>query len=300
MEEVGYVYNRSAANLRSALTNTVGLIIPDISNPIYSDLLAGLEEVLTPLGKAVLIADTNESMDRQTHFLLRMLEMRVDGLIISSVAETHPSKLDAYVRVGVPVVQVLRSMDEAPFDYAGINNRLGARKATEHILDLGHQQVAFVGSAISPSVNRERYLGFCEAFSARGLAAESMPVFSSQHTFGAAALGAKMLLSKKPAPTGLVCFNDIIAFGATLGMYELGLVPGQDVSVIGFDDVEAAASWRPPLTTMSIEARLIGKHAGTLLSNRMKDPDLPICTMVSEAILKKRKSCAPFTPSSHS
>ncbi len=293
MVEVGYVYNRSAANLRSSLTNTVGLIIPDIANPIYSDLLTGVEDVLNPLGKAVFIADTNESQERQSHFLQRMLEMRVDGLIVSMVAGTKSAALTQYIHIGVPVIQVLRMIEDAPFDYAGINNRLGARRATEHLLDLGHRHIGFVGSATSPSVNQVRYLGFCDAVRSRNLSAESMPVITCKHSFAAAAVATKQIVSVPAPPTGLVCYNDLIAFGATLGLYELGLVPGQDISLIGFDDIEAAENWRPPLTTMSIEARQIGRHAGTLLTNRMKNIDLPICSMVSEAILKKRDTTAP-------
>ncbi len=293
MVEVGYVYNRSAANLRSSQTNTVGLIIPDIANPVYSDLLSGVEEVLDRLGKVVFVADTNELLDRQSHFLMRMLEMRVDGLIISTVSGTSPTALSPYIRESVPVVQVLRMMDGAPLDYAGINNRLGARRATDYLLELGHKQIAFIGSSVSPSVNQERYKGFCDAFQNRGLAHESMPAVTCRHSYGAAAQAAKTVVAGSPSPTALVCFNDIIAFGATLGLYELGLVPGQDVSVIGFDDVEAAASWRPPLATMSIEARLIGKQAASLLAQRMEDHDLPVRSLVTEAVLQKRESCSP-------
>ena len=293
MVEVGYVYNRSAANLRSSLTNTVGLIIPDIANPIYSDLLTGLEDVLNPLGKAVFIADTNESSERQSHLLQRMLEMRVDGLIISMVAGTQPEALSPYARIGIPVVQVLRMIENAPFDYAGINNRMGARRAVEHLLDLGHRHIGFVGSATSPSVNQVRYTGFCDAVRSRDLLAESMPTITCKHSFAAAAVATKTIISTPTPPTALVCYNDLIAFGATLGLYELGLTPGLDISLIGFDDIEAAENWRPPLTTMSIEARQIGRNAGTLLANRINNIDLPICSMVSEAILKKRETSAP-------
>jgi LacI family transcriptional regulator len=293
MAEVDYVYNRSAAYLRSSATNTVGLIIPNIANPIYSDLLAGVEEVLEPLGKAVFIADTKESIDRQSHFLTRMLEMRVDGLIISAVAGTPVEAFSPYQRIGVPLVQALRVNEGAPFDYAGINNRLAAHCATEHLLGLGHRCVAFIGSSISPSVNEERYRGFCEAIAAHGLDPETMPVTSCRHEFGAAAWATKTLVLKQPSPSGLICFNDLVAFGATLALYELGLTPGQDISVIGFDDIEAAASWRPPLSTMSIEAQRIGKHAATLLADRIGNADLPICTMVSEAVLKTRETSGP-------
>lgn len=293
MIDAGYVYNRSAANLRSSQTNTVGLIIPDISNPVYAELLSGLEEILDPLGKVVFVADTNELFERQSHFLQRLLEMRVDGLIISTVSGTPVSVLAPYLRENIPLVQVLRMIEGAPFDYTGINNRLGARQATDYLLQLGHQRIAFIGSLISPSVNRDRYQGFCEAVENHGLSPASMPMITCRHTYGAAAQATKTILAEDSTATGLVCFNDIIAFGATLGLYELGLSPGHDVSVIGFDNVEAACNWRPPLTTMSIEARLIGKHAATLLAQRMEQRDLPTRALFSEAKLMIRESCYP-------
>lgn len=293
MQEAGYVYNRAAANLRSSQTNTVGLIIPDISNPVYAELLSGLEEVLDPLGKVVFVADTNELFERQSHFLQRLLEMRVDGLIISTVSGTPTSVLEPYRKENIPLVQVLRMIEGAPFDYAGINNRLGARQAADHMLQLGHRQIAFLGSLISPSVNRERYMGFCDAIEQRGFSPASMPMMTCRHTYGAAAQAAKNILAESPETTGLVCFNDIIAFGATLGLYELGLSPGHDVSVVGFDDVEAACNWRPPLTTMSIGARQLGKYAASLLAQRMEQPDLPIRTQYSEAKLQVRESTFP-------
>ena len=293
MQTAGYVYNRSAANLRSSQTNTIGLIIPDISNPVYADLLAGIEEVLDPLGKVVFVADTNESLERQAHFLQRLLEMRVDGLIISTVSGTPASALSPYVRENIPLVQTLRKIDDAPFDYSGINNRQGARQAADYLLQIGHRDIAFIGSLISPSVNNERYQGFCEAVAERGLAPASMPTITCRHAYGAAAQAAKNILADKPATTGIVCFNDIIAFGATLGIYELGLSPGQDISIVGFDDIEAARNWRPPLTTMSIEARLLGRQAATLLAQRMEKADLPPRQQYSKAVLQIRESCAP-------
>ena len=293
MQEIGYVYNRSAANLRSSLTQTVGLVIPDIANPIYSDLLAGIEDILTPLGKAVFIADTNESLERQNHFLQRMLEMRVDGLIISTVSGTPVTCFAPYQRIGIPIVQVLRKLPGAALDYAGTDNRRGAFEAAAHLLNLGHRRLAYIGSAVSPSVNRERFQGICDALLVHGVDTGGLPTLTSSHGFGDAAQATRNLLAEHPEVTGILCYNDLIALGATLGLNELGLNPGRDISLVGFDNIDAASNWRPPLTTMSIEARTIGRNAGTLLSSRLENPDAPAQDQVTEARLIARSTSAP-------
>jgi LacI family transcriptional regulator len=293
MVEVGYVYNRAAANLRSSRSNTIGLVIPEIANPLYAEVLAGVEEAVGRHDQQVLVASTNESLDRQEHLLTRMLEMRVDGLIISAATGTTVAMLAAYARSGVPVVQVLRAVDPTHLDYSGTSNRIGARLATQHVLSLGHRRVAFIGSSVATSVSDERRRGYNDALAARGLSADPAAITQCRPTFGDAADAVRTMLSQPDAPTALVCFNDIIAFGATLALYELGLEPGADVAVIGFDDIEWAQSWRPALTTMAIQPRQIGADAGRLLRERLQAPDAPARVVLSEARLMVRNTCAP-------
>jgi LacI family transcriptional regulator len=276
MAEVGYVYNRSAANLRSSRTDTIGLVIPEIANPVYAEILQGIEKCMAPLGKQVVMASTSESLEVQDRILQRMLEMRVDGLIISAATGSAPSTFDACIRAGVPVVQVLRSVDSARLDYAGTDNRAGAGRATRHLLSLGHTRLAFLGSSVATSVSHDRYLGYCDALQEKGL--------------GDAAAAAHRLLSSANPPTALVCFNDIVAFGVTMALYERGQEPGRDVSVIGFDNIEWAENWRPALSTMSISALEIGRHAGELLSRRLQDKEEAPQRMISEATLIERRS----------
>lgn len=294
MVEVGYVYNRSAANLRSSRTNIVGLVIPEIANPLYAEVLAGVEAALDPMGKQVFIASTNESVERQDYLLNRLLEMRVDGLIISAATGTTPQMLAAYERAGVAVVQALRSLDATRFDYSGTDNRSGVERATGYMLELGHREVAFIGSSVATSVSRERHRGYCDAMAACGLSPRPEHVTQCRPAFGDAADATRALLRQPVAPTALVCFNDIIAFGATLALYECALEPGRDVSIIGFDDIEWARSWRPALTTMAIDPRRIGLEAGRLMLERLGAPG-PAAprTVLHEATLVARSTCAP-------
>lgn len=292
MVEVGYVYNRAAANLRSSRTNTIGLVIPEIANPLYAEVLAGVEEAIEPFDQHVLVASTNESLERQEHLLMRMLEMRVDGVIISAATGTTAAMLAGCVRSGVPVVQVLRAVDPVRLDYSGTSNRVGVRRATEYLLDLGHRRVGFIGSSVATSVSDERRRGYRDALAARRLRADPACITQCRPEFGDAADATRALLSQSDPPTALVCFNDIIAFGATLALYELGLEPGVDVSVIGFDNIAWAENWRPALTTMAIEPRQIGHQAGRLLLERLRTPTSAARVVLSEARLVIRNTCA--------
>ncbi|HTH61105.1 MAG TPA: LacI family DNA-binding transcriptional regulator [Paraburkholderia sp.] len=293
MRECGYIYNRTAANLRSSRTNTVGLIVPEISNPIYADILAGIEASLEPLGKFVLLASTGESLERQDHFLQRMLEIQVDGLILSGATGTGVDAVEACVAAGVPIVQVLRQFDTTSLDYAGTDNLRGVHSATQYLVRLGHRRIAYLGSSVALTVNADREAGYALALRDDGVAPDPQLVATCPPRYNDAARAALSLLRLDSPPTAIVCFNDVIACGATLGIYELGLEPGRHVSVVGFDDIEAAANWRPAMTSMSIRAREIGEHAGALLAERIDGSRTERKMVLSEAKLVERDSCAP-------
>jgi LacI family transcriptional regulator len=292
MQQCGYIYNRTAASLRTSRTNTVGLIVPEISNPVYGAILAGVEAALDPLGKLILLAATGESLTRQEHFLQRMLEIKVDGIILSGATGSRVDAVATCLSAEVPVVQVLRQFDTTALDYAGTDNPRGIQASTEHLLRLGHRRIAYLGSSVAVSVNTERQTGYTRALMNAGIAPDEHLVLACPPRYGDAARATLMLLKLESPPTAIVCFNDVIACGATLGIYELGLEPGKQVSVIGFDDIEAAANWRPALTSMSIRAREIGYDAGMLLAERIEGKRTERKVVLSEAQLIERDSCA--------
>ena len=292
MAQLGYVYNRGAANLRSSRSRLVGLVLPDLSNPVFAEVVSGVEAACDAEGLHVLVVHSGDSRERQAELLQRLLEMRVDGLIISAATGTTQDDVSAYARSDIPVVQVLRRFAPDVLDYAGTDNHAGIQHATEHMLALGHQRVAFIGNASATSVSHERHEGYLHALREAGIAARPEYSVSCHQNLDDASRTAQALLDLPEPPTALVCFSDVIAFGATLGLYQRGLEPGRDVSVMGFDDVPWARSWRPALSTMAIAPRDIGRAAGGLLLRRIAAPGVEPLSHISDAVLVQRASTA--------
>src|SRR5262245_29436169 len=194
MQQCGYIYNRTAASLRTSRTNTVGLIVPEISNPVYGDILAGIEAALDPLGKLILLASTGESLTRQQHFLQRMLEIKVDGVILSGATGTDVDAVAMCLAADVPVVQVLRQFDTTALDYAGTDNPRGIQGACEHLLRLGHRRIAYVGSSVAVSVNAERQAGYTRALQDAGVAVDANMVLACPPRYNDAARATLALL----------------------------------------------------------------------------------------------------------
>src|SRR6516165_2544869 len=146
INELGYVYDRAAANLRTRLTHTVGLIVCEITNPFYAELTAGIDEALDRAGWVAFLANTAESPLRQERFIARMREHRVDGFLLSPAEGTDPEQIRGLRRLGIPVVQFLRRLERVDVDHVGADFRLGMTLATEHLIRLGHRRIAFVGA----------------------------------------------------------------------------------------------------------------------------------------------------------
>jgi LacI family transcriptional regulator len=275
MRACGYVYNRSAANLRAARTYTIGLVVSDVTNPFYAELVAGVEAVLEAAGNVVFITNTEESGERQQRFLRRMLEQRVDGVLISAAGGTKPSAFDAFADARIPVVQMLRAVDTQRFDYVTGDNRLGTSLAAEHLIRSGHRRIGYLGTRVGSTVTAERLEGFRETLVRYGLAPDPRTIRSCLPNWQEAKSATAEILAAPRVPTALLCFNDFIALGAMLAIAESGRVPGRDLAVVGFDDIELASAWRPSLTTVAVRAREMGNEAGRLLLQRIASPSRP-------------------------
>jgi LacI family transcriptional regulator len=265
-----YVYDRGAARMRGKSSQTVGLVVTDLTNSFYAEFIAGVDEALDACGRIALLANTGEDVDRQRRVLERFREHAVDGVILCAAEGASPAFVDRLREWGMPCVQALREVGHAATDFVGTDNRLGTEMATEHLVRRGHRSIVFIGGAATTSVSQLRRQGYADAMQSNGL---SPVIFRCRSTKQEAALAAREAFAGDDAPTAAVCFNDPVAMGVTLGVRQLRRTPGEEVAVIGFDDTADAALWVPGLSSIAIHPAEIGAAAAKLLMRRILDPD---------------------------
>jgi LacI family transcriptional regulator len=287
---LGYVYDRAAANMRTRSTQTIGLVVCEITNPFYAELTAGIDDVLDRAGWVAFLANTAESPARQDRFIARMREHRVDGLLLAPAEGTDPRIVDDLRAAGVPVIQMLRRLGKRDTDQVSADFRLGMTLAAEHLIRLGHKRIAFVGSGRRASPASDRALAYRETLTRYGLPIGPIVNCLPTREEGARAV-AELMRGEASDPTALLCYNDICAFGVLLGLADRGLVAGRDCAVIGFDNIAEAAFHRPALTTIAIDARRLGEEAANLLLQRIKTPNGPPESIVLPPKLIVRSSC---------
>ncbi len=273
MKELGYVYDRVAANLRSKDSSTVGLIIMELSNTFYSELLVGLHHKLDKCGKTIILGTTFDSPEIQERLLSTMLEHRVAGIILSAVPGSPSEPIDQICKLGIPVVLIGRKLDTTLCDYVGIDNVLGGQLATSHLIEQGHRRIAFIGGYSLLSSWRGRKEGYDFALTLSGIDTDPDLIVESPATLQGGVDSIQKILRLPNPPTAVFCYNDSIAIGAMMKMKEMGVIPGQDMAVVGFDDIPEASIITPKLTTVSSAPRLMGVHAARLLQARMEGLD---------------------------
>jgi LacI family transcriptional regulator len=270
---VGYVYNRGAARLRTGMSGTIGLIVPEITNPFYAELTAGIDEILDTEGRLTFLANSNDDPDRQERFIRRIREQGVDGIILCAAAGSSPALLRQLRAWRMAFVQILRSIDGADGDLVAPDFRRGTLAAVDHLVSAGHRRIALMPSAKNTSAASLRIDAFVTAMQGRGLEPGAiLPCASSRSE---AAKGVGRLLNTAEPPSALICHNDLMALGVMGELRRRGLVPGRDLGIIGFDDIPEASNSVPGLTTIATRPNDVGTEAARLLLRRIAAPDWP-------------------------
>ncbi len=270
MRELGYVYNRSAANLRTQRTHILGMVIANVSNPFYGILASGIEQACNREDYLTIYADSGEDSARQDLIISRLIEQGVAGIFLCPAEGSTPDVVLADRMPGTPVVQIMRHLDGNEGSYVGPDNVQGAAEAVEHLIGLGHKRIAMLSGPESWSSGRERKLGYLNALKDNGIQIHEELIIPVPIDRKASMQATLALLDRSQPPTAIFCFNDTMAFGAMLGLMNKGRVPGRDIAVMGFDDIPEAALWTPSLSTVAIDATEIGRLAAELLLREVR------------------------------
>jgi LacI family transcriptional regulator len=291
MSSLGYVPHRGAASLRTQRSGTIGLVIPDITNPFFAEMTVGIEAELDQAEHTVLLGNTAERLSKQDRLLATMHEHRADGVLLCPVEDTQPDTLSSLDGWRLPHVLFVRYIEGIDADYVGADNVGGAQLAVEHLIEHGHRRIAFAGGPANASARHDRLRGYRRALERHGLPIDESLQPTSPTTQHGGSRAMRALLERPDPPTAVLCYNDVVAFGATFAVQANGGRVGRDVAIIGFDDISEAALWHPPLTTISAAPRRIGEEAARLLLERIAQPERPPRQVILSPRLIVRGSC---------
>ena len=289
---LGYRPNSIARGLKTSRSYTIGVVVPDLRNPLFPPIARGIEEGLEPAGYTSLLANTDNDPERERLSFDALRARQVDGYITASARREHPLLLELAAN-GRPLVLVNRATDDDALPSVVPDDRDGMRQAVEHLVSLGHGRIAHLAGPFTLSTGVHRYEGFVEAMAAHGLAVDpDLVVSGTGYTEDEGARLSRALLEAGRRFTAVLAGNDLMAVGCLDALREAGLQCPRDVSVVGFNDMTWSARLSPPLTTVRVPHQLLGLEAATLLLERLADPGTPPRHVVLPVELVVRESTA--------
>jgi LacI family transcriptional regulator len=289
-ERLGYRPDTVAASLRSGRSNMVGIIVPDIANPVFSPIISGLESVLSARGYALIVADPQPRRSGDDDIIQRLVARRVDGLVLANVA-LRDDAVERCVNWQVPVVLVNRAEAEARVPSVVSDDVAGMGLAVAHLLELGHRHILHLAGPQSLSTGSLRRRGFIDAMSAAGLAPNDEDIEEADaFTRDAGHAAARRLLARRPQASAIVAANDLLALGVYEALREMGRRCPQDLSVIGHNDMPLVDLVDPPLSTVRISHREMGEQTGELLLDLIEGVRTDAPRVVTAPLLVIRRS----------
>ncbi len=273
-EEVGFRPNRLATGLRTGQTRVLGLVLADITNPFYPEIAGGVIAAAAEAGYEVFLSHSGVDGRLAAEEVRALCDHQCAALVFTSLTVDDGPLITDVVAANVPVVQTIRRVPGLPADFVGIDDRSGAREAAQHLVHLGHRDVALLTGPLASSASAERAIGFREALGgARALPADDW-IVECQLTVESGYAGAeRVLAARQRPPSALLCGNDLIALGAIDALADCGLAVPDDVSVVGYDDIWFSSSRLVQLTTVRQPRDAIGRAAVSLALDRLADAD---------------------------
>ena len=285
-----------ARSLKTRRSATIGVIVPDITNPLFPPIVRGVEDCLAPKGYVALIGNTDNDDARERLVLERMRARYIDGLVVATARRHHPLLVET-AHSGLPLVLVNRVVDDQLLPSVSTDDHMGIREAVSHLTELGHRRIAHVAGPQPLSTGFGRYRGFVAGLEAHGLPGDAAPVaFADAFSEDEGARCMAELLDAGARFSAVVAGNDLLALGCLRTFAERGIQCPADVSLIGFNDMPFMDRIAPPLTTVRLPQYDVGTAAAQLLLEYVADPSAPVKIIFLRPELVLRASTAPPAP----
>ena len=292
--DLGYVPNTSAQGLRTNTTKLLGLVIPSTLNPIYARIVSAIEERTHDFGYDLLIAQTQNKSEREDACLRRLLARRVDGLLITPVYRFE-AEARIYHEIAVRKIPTVLLGPPAPFckNFPGIETQEleASYRATKHLLELGHQKIAYLTGPPAAPWAHERFEGYRRALRDAGLQPDDKLVFQAGSTIEDGANATLQMVNEGCQPTAVQAVSDLVAIGCAETLLQQGLKIPEDISLVGFGNILAAEYFRVPLTTVRQPKHRLGVAAVEALIKLIRKEPIELKPLTAE--LEVRKSSAP-------
>ncbi|RFC64320.1 LacI family transcriptional regulator [Fulvimarina endophytica] len=288
--DLGYIYNRRAASLRTSRSGIVGVCVHDVMNPFFGEILKYVEHELDRRRQTFILSNHYDDLSKQRAFVDTLLQLGADGLILSPAVGTPAADIQLAEGNDLPTVLIARTIEGAGVCGFRGDDAFGMALAVDHLIADGHRAIAMVGGTEQTSTGRDRAAGWRSAL--RKAEIEPRPEWriegprSRDAGFQAGLAFAKM----DDRPTAAVCFSDLVALGFMYGLARAGLTPGSDIAVIGYDDIEEAGIATPSLSTVSNGQAEVGHRAAGALLDRLAGNPPSEETVLIRPTLKIRDS----------
>jgi LacI family transcriptional regulator len=266
--DLGYIPDQLARGLRIKRTNTIGLIIPDISNPFFSTIARNIEINARRAGCSIILSDCQEDSQLEIESVRLLRGRKVDGFLVCPVGEEY-EHLAALVDNNIPLVTIDRKFPELKCSSVTSDNYQGAFDAVSYFIENNHRIIACIQGKVNTTVNDERVQGYRDALAKYQLPVDDSLIIGESFGKKNGYIGAKILLSRKPRPTAIFSASNLISLGAMSAILEDGLQIPNDISMISFDDQPYSDYLIAPMTTVTQQTSEIGQIAFTLLQNQI-------------------------------
>lgn len=273
VESLAYVPSALARSLKSKTTGSIGLIIPNNTNPYFSEVARGIEDSCYAAGYSVILCNSDDDPAKQRDYLNVLLTKRCDGLIVATLAQTDGELLR---KMKVPTVLLDRAPKDMAIDLVAVDNVAGGGLAAAHLLSLGRRRIACIGGPQDIAISRERIGGLRQTLLAAGVELPDTLLAYSDFTSAGGYLAAYNLLAMPQAPDAIFCCNDLMAIGALRAAAECGVAVPEALAVVGFDDIDLAQFVHPTLTSVAQNTRRLGQLTAECLLQRIAAPDRPL------------------------